>query len=111
MDKPMKPAQIPSSERRQRSVLTKAVHGMPFIRGSLSTREITCGKPGCKCARGEKHTSLYLVVSIDGKYKQIFVPKNWEERVRKWVDSYQRIRDLTELISLRYLEKLVNREP
>jgi hypothetical protein len=32
-----------------------------FVDASLVTIARTCGNPGCKCARGEKHRSQYLM--------------------------------------------------
>lgn len=113
---PAKPSKIPRSnlpalERQARSRLTKLLtSGQGLIRGTLSTRERTCGKSTCKCYRGEKHASLYLVVSIEGKYQQIFVPRKFETEVRTWVAQYQRTQDLIEEISQIYLDRVKNRE-
>jgi hypothetical protein len=83
--------------------------GQGLIRGTPSVRERSCGKPNCKCARGEKHASLYIVVSVDGKYKQVCVPRALEAEVRSWVAQYQRIQELIEEISNSYLERIQNR--
>lgn len=98
-------------ERQQRSRLQKLLaSGEGSIRGTPTVRERTCGKPNCKCARGEKHSSLYLVVSLDGKYKQACVPRALEGEVRAWVAHYQRMQELIEEISKIYWEKLLSRE-
>lgn len=100
-----------TAERDLRSRLTKLLHSSGIIRGSLAVRERTCGKPGCRCAtKGKKHTALYLVVSEEGKYRQIFVPKAFEERVRQWVESYADARTLLEELSKLHHEKLRKRE-
>ncbi len=69
------------------------------MRGTLSIRSRRCGKPGCRCTRGELHVSVYLVQSQSGKPRQIFVPKEWEERVRRAVADYQELQRLVEEIS------------
>ena len=79
------------------------------MRGTLTVRERTCGKANCRCARGEKHASLYIVVSVDGKYKQTCVPRSLEAEVRTWVAQYQRAQELIEEISKVYWKKLQNR--
>lgn len=113
---PAAPSKIPRSnlpalERQARSRLTKLLtSGQGLLRGTLSTRERTCGKPTCKCYRGDKHSSLYLVVSVDGKYQQICVPRKRETEVRNWVAQYQRTQELIEEISQIYLDSLKNRE-
>ena len=98
-------------ERRSRSELTKLLHSEPVIRGSLSVRERSCGKPNCKCViKGEKHVALYLVVREDGKYRQIFVPRHLHDRVRAWVDNHHKAKALLEEISQFQHERLRTRE-
>lgn len=97
-------------ERESRSRLAQLIHDSGLIRGSLAVRERTCGKPNCRCATGEKHASLYLVVREDGKYRQVFVPKDLEEVVRLWVENHQKARELLEEISRMHYERVRNRE-
>ena len=99
------------AERELRSRLTKLLHSDAIIRGTLAVRERTCGKPSCRCVtRGKKHAGLYLVVSEKGKYRQIFVPKAFEDDVRQWVESYANAKALLEEISKLHREKLRKRE-
>ncbi len=97
-------------ERSLRSRLNQLVGQAPFLRGTLSVREITCGKHNCRCARGEKHLTLYLSASQDGKPRQLFVPKSMEEEVRSWVENFRQIRELQEEVSRLYWDKLKKRE-
>ena len=100
-----------AEERRARSKLTKLLHSEPVIRGSLSMRERSCGKPNCKCMiKGEKHVALYLVVGEGGKYRQIFVPRQLHDRVRAWVENHAKAKSLLEEISQIQHEKLRTRE-
>ena len=69
-------------ERRRRSAPARLVTQRGLLRGNLLQRRRVCGKPNCKCTRGELHASLYLVFSEGGKLRQIFVPKTWEPLVR-----------------------------
>lgn len=104
-------SKMSKAERELRSQLTKLLHSEGVIRGSLAIRERTCGKPGCRCAvKGEKHPALYLVLSEGGKYRQVFIPKAFEDDVRQWVESYANARGLLEEISKLYHEKLRKRE-
>jgi hypothetical protein len=98
------------AERDFRSKLVRLVSTGAFIRGTLSTREKMCGKPNCKCTRGEKHIALYLVVSQEGRLRQLFVPKSHEETVRQWIEQYRQAEALLEEISNIHWEKLQNRE-
>jgi hypothetical protein len=100
-----------ASERALRSELTRLLHSEGVVRGNLSLRERTCGKPTCHCMlEGEKHTALYLVFSEGGKFRQVFVPKEHHELVRKWVENHKRARDLLEDIAKIHCEKLRHRE-
>jgi hypothetical protein len=80
------------------------------LRGNLSERLRVCGKPGCKCANGEKHPGLYLVQSREGKTRQIFVPAAWAEDVKQWVSNYQVMRQLLDELSDVWWENIESRE-
>ena len=97
-------------ERRSRSELARLVAQRGLLRGTLQERRRSCGKPNCKCSRGQPHVSLYLVYSQDGRLRQRYVPKTWEPTVRQWVADYQRARELMEEISRRYHEKVQQRQ-
>jgi hypothetical protein len=97
-------------ERHLRSNLSQLAYEAGFLRGSLSVRERLCGKPGCKCTRGEKHASLYLVLSEAGKSRQVFIPKELESQVRSWVENHRRARDLLDGVCRICLEKVQKRE-
>ncbi len=61
----------------------------PLIRGSLGVRGRVCGNPGCKCARGELHTSKYLSASEGGRTRQVHVPASQELQVTAGVARYR----------------------
>lgn len=107
---PISRSQMSQREREFRSKLAKLIHEGGILRGTLAPRERTCGKPTCKCAKGEKHASLYLAFKEDGKYRQVFVPKELEELVRAWVSNHQKARDLLEEISRIHREKIAKRK-
>jgi hypothetical protein len=79
--------------------LTQIVHKDPLMRGTLSIRKITCGKPNCRCAKGEKHIALYLTYSKGGKQHQVYIPSDMEEDARQWVRNYGKVRGLLEQIT------------
>jgi hypothetical protein len=86
-------------ERNFRSRIAQLSCSQWFLRGTLSERAGTCGKPNCRCARGELHTSLYLVQRQAGKLRQICVPKAWQQRVRQAVNDYHLMQELIEEVS------------
>ena len=95
-----------AAERALRSRLAQLVHEALWLRGTLTVRAVTCGKRGCRCAQGEKHTALCLSSSQEGKTRQVPIPASLEAEVRQWVDNCHRIRDLLEEVSEQTLEKL-----
>jgi len=101
---------MPPEERECRSRLAQLMTQRGLMRGTLQVRMRLCGKPNCKCTRGERHRSLYLVVSENGRFRQLFVPRDWESRVREWVRDYGRAKGLLEKLSRRYWKKVEDRE-
>jgi len=103
-------AKMSPRERERRSRLARLAHGAGLLRGTLAIRERVCGKPNCKCVKGKKHVSLYLVASYKGRPRQLFIPKDWEPQVRRWVQQYQEARKLLEEVSLLYWDKVRKRQ-
>jgi hypothetical protein len=93
------PSQLSNRERQRRSRLAQIIHAARFLRGTLSLRNVCCGKSSCRCARGELHACLYLVRRQGGKLRQLFVPRQWEERVREAVKNHQEMERLIEELS------------
>lgn len=101
---------LPSMERRIRSRLISLLRSEGLLRGNLVTLKNTCGKPTCRCQRGEKHESLYLAQSREGKSYMRYVPRTWHQRVRSWVKRYQEVQRLLEVLSERYWRRVEKRE-
>lgn len=99
MNSPVRRAKLSASERRFRSRIAQLASTRRFLRGTLAERAGTCGKPNCRCAQGELHTSVYLVQSQGGKLRQICVPHAWQERVRDAVTEYRRLQEWIEAVS------------
>lgn len=103
-------AHMSAAERRTRSQLAQLLSQRGVIRGTLLVRKRKCGKANCRCARGEGHESLLLVISENGRTRQLFVPKDWESRVRLWVEDYHHARNLMEEISRIHWDKVRDRQ-
>jgi hypothetical protein len=111
MNNPVRRANLSATERSLRSRMAQLASTRWFLRGTLSERTGTCGKPNCRCARGELHRSLYLVQSQGGKLRQICVPRAWRERVRAAVNDYRRMQELIEAVSELEWNRLRERKP
>ena len=98
-----------AAERAARSKLAQLLSQRGVIRGTLLARKRKCGKANCHCARGEGHETLLLAISQKGRTRQLFVPRDWESRVRLWVEDYHRARNLMEEISRIHWDKLRDR--
>jgi hypothetical protein len=99
-----------AQERRLRSELRKILDSSGMLHGTVIERQRVCGKPNCKCTRGQKHRSLYLVVTEGGKPRQLYVPEDWEQTVRQWVKDYQEARELMEELSRLHWLKVRERQ-
>jgi len=102
----MRPAGMTRIERESRSRLKPLISHAEFLRATPTLRRQVCGKPNCKCQRGEKHAALVLTRSTDGKAEQRYIPKDQEATVRLWVERYRQILDLLENISSSYWDRL-----
>jgi hypothetical protein len=99
---------LSAHERASRSRLAQLLHAArPLLRGSLVTMKRVCGKPTCKCARGEKHVSLYLSVRWQAKRKMIYVPPELEDRVRAAVEDGLRADRWLDEVSQAFLQELI----
>ena len=86
-------------ERRRR-----LMRGLPpfeeVLRGSVVHRLVRCGKPGCRCARGEGHPAAYLSVTlVGGRTEQISLPTSLIPRAEQAVANYRAWWDAIEKIS------------
>lgn len=99
---------LSQKERSARSKAAKLIHDSPFIAGSLVEMANTCGKPNCKCTKGEKHKSWCLAVRHQGKRKMIHIPHELEHSVFQCVNTYQNLWKQMETISQASVERIVS---
>ena len=104
------PSQMSSKERTHRSRLLYLLREGPILRGTLSLLRNTCGKPRCKCAQGEKHESLYVSQSRNGKIHSRCLPKALREQVVQWIERYREIQKLLEELSQEFWRELDERK-
>ncbi len=101
------PAYLSASGSKARSRLTAFLQTRPMLRAGLVSMARTCGKKGCKCARGEKHVSLYVSLKVGRTRKMIYVPPAMEGTVRSWTSNYREAAVLWEKMLQEYLERLL----
>jgi hypothetical protein len=71
----------------------------PPLAASLVAFERRCGTPGCHCASGEKHHGHQLTYKVRGKTHTVYVPVDFTEEVRSWIDEHRRLKGLLQEIS------------
>jgi len=64
----------------------------PVVRGTVYELKRKCGKPGCKCARGELHPRMVLSASEAGRTKIRAIPRGMLTDVKIRVRRYQKFR-------------------
>ena len=61
-----------------------------MVAGSLVEQYVTCGKPTCRCARGDKHGPLYyLYWKEENRSRSLYVPREEVETLRTQLDTYR----------------------
>jgi hypothetical protein len=64
----------------------------PVIKGTVYELKRRCGKPGCKCARGELHAQMVVSASEEGKTRLQVIPRGYLVEVQEKVGRYQALR-------------------
>ena len=72
------------------TTLRRLQRSEPMVQGSFYLLRRKCGKPNCRCARGELHPAYVLTRSEAGKDRLYPVPKEQRAEVRKRAAEYRR---------------------
>jgi len=78
----------------------------PMVQGSFYLLRRRCGKPNCRCARGQLHPAYVLTRSQAGKDRLYTVPKDQRAEVRKWAAEYRRYQRARAVLVKRHLHLL-----
>jgi hypothetical protein len=97
-------------ERQARSRLAQLIGDQPFLRGSLVERARSCGKPTCRCQKGQLHRSLYLATRHQGRRALLYVPRALEQTVRQWVQNGRSLSQQTQDLHQLQLDQLLRRK-
>jgi hypothetical protein len=107
---------VESSVRQLRARKRRLARALPAVdetlRGATLTQGRRCGKPGCRCARGELH-GPYTYLSLGrerGRSRLLYVPAALVEAVRRRVEASARIEAALQEISEINAELLRRRE-
>jgi hypothetical protein len=64
----------------------------PVVKGTAYELRRRCGKPGCKCAKGELHARMVVSASEKGKTRLRVIPRGFLGEVQEQVRRYQELR-------------------
>ena len=64
----------------------------PVIKGSAYELKTKCGKPGCKCAKGQLHHRMVVSASEKGRTRLRVIPSGFLVEVQGKVRRYQELR-------------------
>jgi len=88
------------------TTLRRLQRSEPMVRGSFYLLRRKCGKPNCRCARGELHPVYVLTRSEAGKDRLYPVPKAQRAEVRKRAAEYRRFQRARAVLVKRHLRLL-----
>ena len=78
----------------------------PVIKGTVYELKRRCGKPGCKCFRGELHARMVVSASEGGKTRLQVIPHGFLVEVQAKVRRYQELRRVRARLGEIYREML-----
>jgi len=84
---------------RQRKMLNEMPKLEESIRGSLVIMNRFCGKPNCKCLKGQKHKSVYLSQSRRGRTRMIYIPHYAVKKTAEYIKNYRKVKGLLNILS------------
>ena len=71
-------------------ILRHLLRDQPMTPGSFYLQKRRCGKPNCRCARGQLHTAWVITRSQDGATRTFMVPAQDRARLRQLTAEYRR---------------------
>lgn len=97
-------------ERDARSRAVQLLADKPLLRGSLVLQHRSCGKPYCRCQKGQKHPALYLHTRSGDRRVRIYIPPALHDTARRWVDNGRRVKRLVDRVSEHHFQALLEQK-
>jgi len=82
-----------------------------MIGGSYNRREVRCGKPNCRCARGAGHPCVTITRKEQGKTRTVYVAREFQREAELMCLNYRRYKELLAELSAINLEIVAARRP
>lgn len=77
-----------------------------ILRGTVVNVKRSCGKPNCKCTRGEPHETWALSYSQQGRTRMIALREEDVEIARQGIQRYQQAWDRLETQAMEGIQRL-----
>jgi len=77
---------------------------LPMVQGSFYRLRRKCGKPNCRCARGELHESWVITRSEQGQDRIYSIPADQRAQLRQWTGEYRRYQRARAVLVKRHLK-------
>ena len=87
-------------------ILQHLLRGQPMTPGSFYLQKRRCGKPNCRCARGQLHTAWVITRSQDGATRTFMVPAQDRARLRQLTAEYRRFHRARAVLAKRHAQVL-----
>lgn len=85
--------------KRRKKTLSSMPKPEECIRGSLVIMRRFCGKPNCRCLKGQKHKAVYLSQSLKGKTKMIYIPHSQAKKALGYIKNYRKVKVALSILS------------
>jgi hypothetical protein len=85
-------SQLRAAQQQLADLLEDCFAREPLLPGSLYTLRRKCGKPNCRCTRGELHESTVLSYRGEGRPQNISPAPEQIDTLRTMTDDYRRVR-------------------
>jgi hypothetical protein len=73
-------------------VLARFMEGLPLIKGTLYVLRRKCGKPSCRCAKGQRHEIMVVSSLVAGKTRLWSIAPERLDDIRRQTECYRHFR-------------------
>lgn len=94
---------------KARSLRSKMRKIGSMMQGTVIYRRMKCGKPNCRCTRGEPHMYLVVTYKEKGKSKTVYVNRSLEAEALVLSSNYKKYKELLKELTQVNLEILKSR--
>jgi hypothetical protein len=80
-------------ENRRDGLMEEILEHKEFLKGSLVRTRTRCGRPNCRCAKGQRHEVWHLSYKEKGQTKRVYIPEDLAGEVRTWIGNRKKVQE------------------